>query len=159
MQRTDKASVLGLVCEKMALRVSAMETTEAERVTASTLAQIQEVPAQSFVDFEVEDGDVDIENEMLDTSIAHGGGVLEEEDAVSALLSLAGCVNVVEEDMEEELRVYIYIYVYIYLFAYCCREYKFYSKTWRLFGTHRLILCQHDTLCALKGCHVMRINR
>jgi len=27
-------------------------------------------------------------------------GVLEEEDAVSALLSLAGWVNVVEEDME-----------------------------------------------------------
>jgi len=38
----------------------------------------------------------------LDTSIAHGGGVLQEEDAVSALLSLAGWVNVVEEDMEAE---------------------------------------------------------
>jgi len=98
IQRIDKVSLLGLVCEKMALRVSEMEKTEAERVVASTLVQIQAVPAQSFVDFEVED----IENEMLDTSIAHGGGVLEEEDAVSALLSLAGWVNVVEEDMEEE---------------------------------------------------------
>jgi len=39
---------------------------------------------------------------MLDTSIAHGGGVLEEEDAVSVLLSLAGWINVVEEDMQEE---------------------------------------------------------
>jgi len=39
---------------------------------------------------------------MLDTSIAHGGWVLEEEDAVSALLSLAGWVNVVEEDIQEE---------------------------------------------------------
>jgi len=34
--------------------------------------------------------------------MAHGGGVLEEEDAVYTLLSLAGWVNVVEEDMEEE---------------------------------------------------------
>jgi len=102
IQRTDKVSVLGLVCEKMALRVSEMEKTEAERVAASTLVQIQAVPAQSFVDFEVEDDDVDIENEMLNTSIAHGVRVLEEEDAVSALLSLAGWVNVVEEDMEEE---------------------------------------------------------
>ena len=102
MQRTDKVSALGLVCEKMALRVSEMEKTEAERVEASTLVQIQAVPAQSFVDFEVEDDDVDIKNEMLDTSIAHGGGVLEEEDAVSAVLSLSGWVNVVEEDMEEE---------------------------------------------------------
>jgi len=100
MQRTDKVSLLGLVCEKMALRVSEMEKTEAERVAASTLAQIQAVPAQSFADFEVEDDDVDIENEMLDMSIAHGGGGLQEEDAVSALLSLAGWVNVVEEDME-----------------------------------------------------------
>jgi len=58
-------------------------------VAASTLAQIQAVPAQSFVDFEVEDDDVDIENEMLDKSIAHGGAGLEGEDAVSALLSLA----------------------------------------------------------------------
>jgi len=80
------SSVLGLVCEKMALRVREMEKTEAERVAA----QIQAVPAQSFVDFEVEDEDVDIENEMLDTSIVHGEGGLEEEDAVSALLSLAG---------------------------------------------------------------------
>jgi len=102
IQRSDKVSVLGLMCEKMALRVSEMEKTEAERVTASTLVQIQAVPAQSFVDFEIEDDDADIENETLDTSIAHGGGVLEEEDAVSALLSLAGWVNVVEEDMEEE---------------------------------------------------------
>ena len=86
IQRTDKVSVLGLVCEKMALRVREMEKTEAERVAA----QIQAVPAQSFVDFEVEDEDVDIENEMLDTSIVHGEGGLEEEDAVSALLSLAG---------------------------------------------------------------------
>ena len=100
IQRTDKVSVLGLVFEKMVLRVSEMEKTEAERVTASTLAQIQAVPAQIFVDFEVEDDDVDIETEMLDTSIAHGGGVLEEEDTVSARLSLAGRVNVVEEDIE-----------------------------------------------------------
>jgi len=71
MQRTDKVSVLGLVCEKMALLVSEMEKTEAERVAASTLAQIQAVPAQSFVDFEVENDDVDIENEMLHMSIAH----------------------------------------------------------------------------------------
>jgi len=71
-------------------------------MTASTLAQIQTVPVQSFVEFEVdsEDDDVDIENKMLDTSLAHRGGGVEEEDAVSALLSLAGCVNVVEEDME-----------------------------------------------------------
>jgi len=33
-------------------------------VAASILLQIQAVPAQSFVDFEVEDDDVDIENEM-----------------------------------------------------------------------------------------------
>ena len=64
------------------------------------MAQIQAVPAQSIVDFEVEDDDVDIENEMLDTSVAHGVEVLEEEDAVSALLSLAGWVNMVEKDME-----------------------------------------------------------
>ena len=53
------------------------------------------------MDFEVENDNFDIENEMLDTNIAHGKGVLEEEDAVSALLSLAGWVNVVEKDMEE----------------------------------------------------------
>ena len=39
MQRTDKVSVLGLVCEKMDLRVNEMEKTEAKRVAASTLAQ------------------------------------------------------------------------------------------------------------------------
>jgi len=41
MQRTYKVSVLGLVYEKMALRVSEMEKTEDERVAAATLAQIQ----------------------------------------------------------------------------------------------------------------------
>jgi len=70
MQYTDKVSVLGLVCEKMALRVSEIEKTEAERVSA----QIQAVPVQSLVDFDVEDDDVDTENQMLDTSIAHGEG-------------------------------------------------------------------------------------
>jgi len=95
------------------------ETKKSERVAASTLAQIQAVPSQSFVDFEVEDNYVDIENKMLDTSIAHGGGELEEEDAVSALSSLAEWVNVVEENMELKERltlIYIYIYIYIYIF-------------------------------------------
>jgi len=100
MQRTDKVSVVYLACEKMALRVNEIDKTAAERVATSALAQIQAVPAQSLVDFEVEDDDVDIENEMLDTSVAHGVEVLEEEDAVSALLSLAGWVHVVEEDMK-----------------------------------------------------------
>jgi len=66
------------------------------------LAQIQTVPAQNFAEFEVEDDEVDIENELWAKSIAHGGGVLDEEDAVSALLSLAGWVNVVEEDVNLE---------------------------------------------------------
>ena len=44
----------------------------------------------------MEDDDVDIENELWATSIAHG----DEEDAVSALLSLAGWVSVVEEDVD-----------------------------------------------------------
>ena len=74
IQRTYKVSLLGLVCEKMALHVSEIEKTETERVVASTLVQIQAVPAQSFVDFEAEDDDVDIENEMLGTSIAYGRG-------------------------------------------------------------------------------------
>ena len=38
-----------------------------------------------------------IENQFWTTSIAHRGGVLDEEDAVSPMLSLAGWVNVVEE--------------------------------------------------------------
>jgi len=71
MQRTDKVSVLGLVCEKMALRVSEMDKTEVDQVAAATLAQV--VPAQSFADFEVEDDDVDIENKSWATSIAHRG--------------------------------------------------------------------------------------
>ena len=86
-----------MVCEKTALRVSEMEKTEDERVTAATLVEIRAVPAQSFADFEGEDDDVDNENGLWVTSIAHEGGVLDEEDAVSALLSLAGWVNVVEE--------------------------------------------------------------
>ena len=69
------------------------------RVAAATL-QIQAVPAQTFADFEVEDDDVNIENELWATSRAHGGGLSDEEDAVSALLSLAGWVNVVEEDVD-----------------------------------------------------------
>jgi len=92
--------VLGLVCEKMALRVSEMEKTEDERVTVATLAEIRAVPAHSFADFEGEDDDVDIENELWVTSIAHGGGWIDEEDVVSALLSSAGWVNVVEEDVD-----------------------------------------------------------
>jgi len=64
------------------------ETKKSECVAASTLAQSQAVPALSFLEFCVEDDEVDIENERLDTSIAHGGGGLEEEDTVSALLSL-----------------------------------------------------------------------
>jgi len=99
MQCTDKVSVLGLVCEKMVLRVSEREKTEDEQVAAATLAQIQAVPAQNFADFEVENDDVDIENELWATSIAHGGGVIEEEDAVSALLLLAGWVNVGQKDV------------------------------------------------------------
>jgi len=100
MQLTDKVAVLGLVCEKMALRLSEMEKTEDERVTVATLAQIQAVPAQGFADFEVEDDDVDIENELWATSKAHWGGLLDEEDAVSALLSLARWVDVVKEDVD-----------------------------------------------------------
>jgi len=38
-------------------------------------------------------------NEFWATSIAHGGGVIEEEDAVSALLLLAGWVNVGQKDV------------------------------------------------------------
>ena len=43
-------------------------------VAVATLTQIQVFPAQSFADFEVENDDVDIENELWDTSIAHWGG-------------------------------------------------------------------------------------
>jgi len=67
--------------------------------TGGSLQKIQAVPAQSFVDFELEDDDVDIENEVLDKSAAHWGGGWRR-DAVSALSSLAGCVIVVEEDVE-----------------------------------------------------------
>jgi len=48
----------------------------------------------------VEDDDANFQNELWATSIAHGGGVLYEEDAVSALLLLAGWVSVVEEDVD-----------------------------------------------------------
>jgi len=48
----------------------------------------------------VEDDDVDIENELWVTSIAHGGEVRDTEDAVSVLLSLAWWVNAVEEDVD-----------------------------------------------------------
>ena len=48
----------------------------------------------------LEDDDVDIENKLWVTSIAHAGGLLNEETAVSALLSLAGWVNVVKEDVD-----------------------------------------------------------
>jgi len=71
-----------------------------ERLAAATLAQIRAVQAQSFADIEVEDGDFDIENELWATSMTHGWGVLDEEEAVSALLSLAGWVKVVEEDVD-----------------------------------------------------------
>ena len=54
--------MLGLVCEKMVLRLSEMEKTEAACVVASTLVQIQAIPAQNLLDFDVEDDDVDIEN-------------------------------------------------------------------------------------------------
>jgi len=69
------------------------------RVAAGT-SQIRAVPAQSFADFEVTDNDADIENELWAMSMAHGGGVSDKEDAVSMLLSLAGWVNVVEEDVD-----------------------------------------------------------
>jgi len=61
-------------------------------VAVATLIQIQVVPAQSFADFEVENDDVDFENELWATSIAHWRGVSNKKDAVSALLSesLAG---------------------------------------------------------------------
>jgi len=84
----------------MTLLVSEMEKTEDERFTVATLAEIRAVPAQSFTHFEGEDDDIDIENKPWVTSIAHGGGGIDEEDAVSALLSLAGWVNVVEEDVD-----------------------------------------------------------
>ena len=84
----------------MALRVSEMEKIEDERVAAATLAQIQAVPAQNFADFEVEDYNVDIENKLWSTSIAPGGRSFNEEDAVSALLLLAGWVTAVEEDVD-----------------------------------------------------------
>ena len=48
----------------------------------------------------MEDDDANFQNELWAKSIAHEGGVLEEEDAVSALLSLAGWVSVVEEDVD-----------------------------------------------------------
>jgi len=48
----------------------------------------------------VEDDEVEIENELWVTSIAHGGEVSDEEDAVSVLLSLAGWVNAVEGDVD-----------------------------------------------------------
>jgi len=48
----------------------------------------------------VQDDEVEIENELWATSIAHGGEVLDKEDAVSALLSLAWWVNAVEEAVD-----------------------------------------------------------
>jgi len=80
--------------------VSEMEKTEDERVAAATLSHIQAVLAQNFADFDVEDDDVDIENELWATCIAQLGGVLNEEDAFSALFSLARWVDVVEEDVD-----------------------------------------------------------
>jgi len=47
-----------------------------------------------------EDDDVDIENKLWVTTIAHAGGLLNKENAVSALLSLAGWVNVVKRDVD-----------------------------------------------------------
>jgi len=60
----------------MALHVSEMEKTEVERVAFVTLAQNQTVPAQNFADFEVEDDDANIKNELWATCIAHGGGAV-----------------------------------------------------------------------------------
>ena len=57
---------------------------------------------KNFADFEVEGDEVKIENELWVTSIAHGGKALDEEDAVSSLLSLAGWVNTVEGDADQE---------------------------------------------------------
>jgi len=65
-------------------------------------AQIQAVLVQNFSHFKVGDDDVDVENKLWATPIAHGGGMLDEEDAVSALLLLARWVNVVEMDVDQE---------------------------------------------------------
>jgi len=38
-------------------------------------------------------------------------------------------------------------YIYIYLFTYCFWEYKFYSKSWQLFGTHLLPCIMYMFVC------------
>jgi len=82
------------------MQASCVGGAELHQQSSSKSAKLLEI--SKAADFEVEDDDVDIENELWVTSVANGGVVLDEEDAVSALLSLAGWVNVVEEDVDWE---------------------------------------------------------
>jgi len=88
-----------------------------ERVAASTLAQIQAVPAQSIVDFEVEDDDVDIANEMLDKGMGNGGGGVGEGGCCFSpvVVGWVGEHGGEGYGIEGALDLDIYIYTYIYL--------------------------------------------
>jgi len=46
-----------------------------------------------------------------------------------------------------DLDIYIYIYIHISLFTYCFWEYRFYSKTGRLFGTHLFPCIMYAFVC------------
>jgi len=71
------------------------------------------------VDFDVEDDDVDIENEMLDTSIAHvGGGVGGGGCCFSPVGGWVCERGGGGYGIEGALDLDIYTYTYIYLFTY-----------------------------------------
>jgi len=91
------------------------------------LAQIQAVPAQSFADFEVKDDNVDIENDLWATSIAHlGGGVRAGGVYFSAVVvgRVSHCGRGrygLGVHTERLALTYTHKYIYIYIF----REYTF----------------------------------
>jgi len=103
------------------------------------LAQIQAVPAQSFADFEAEDDNVDIANDLWATSIAHcGGGIRAEGVYFSAVVvgRVSHCGRGrygLGVHTERLALTYTHRYIYIHIF----REYKFYfmNVLLQVFGT------------------------
>jgi len=102
-QRTDRVTILGLVCEKMAKRVATVQMETEARQAAQSLARMPQAVSQAGANEAVDDEGAEDEiwavTDITEDDELEGEVGQDQEDVVAALLELAQweCISVEEQ--------------------------------------------------------------
>jgi len=96
-QRTDRVTILGLVCEKMAKRVATVQMETEARQAAQSLARVSQAVSQAGANEAVDDEGA--EDEIWTVTDITEDDEQDQEDVVATLLELAQwqCISVEEQ--------------------------------------------------------------